>query len=479
MRGSTPDVVHTDGQMIVEARTAQEALARVTDELGTRARIVAVDRVVRGGLAGFFARELVKVVAEAESADPDLDDAWGGEGLVRLLSDEMVTASLAEPRVADMEDQDEDPGDAGPVDVRDEGVDAGPVDLRIDRKPTAPSTPRRATASPATAALDRLMAQRLDQQTFGEALRRELERNGWKPADDPKDPDLHRALTALTDHSEAGGHGESGAQVAPAARVSADSAGVQESSGNQGAAHTSVLATADDAEPWISYLPAHEERVILLDEAPGGEDDPVVELEPWQAEIISSADAAVVVGQDVGEDMFDWGAALARVGLPQTICDAATRAHPGDEDGVVLALAEALAPLCRPLPHGDAALIGAGAAAIAEETGMPTATVDGAFHPGGDVCIPVEASRAGRRALAWLRDGRWLNVLVGEGAWEPFLLDDPAVVTALQPSDLPLAVTVASEHGLALGPITVGAGRREPADPAVLARAVCTLARRA
>ena len=53
----------TDGTVQVEARTAQEALEQVSSRLGADAEIVNAERVLRGGVAGFFAREHVVLTA--------------------------------------------------------------------------------------------------------------------------------------------------------------------------------------------------------------------------------------------------------------------------------------------------------------------------------------------------------------------------------------------------------------------------------
>lgn len=49
----------------VEADTIEDALARISAELGPDARILGAERVRRGGIGGFFARELVEVHVEA------------------------------------------------------------------------------------------------------------------------------------------------------------------------------------------------------------------------------------------------------------------------------------------------------------------------------------------------------------------------------------------------------------------------------
>lgn len=49
----------------IEADTVEEALGRLSSEVGPGARIVRADRVRRGGIAGFFTREVVEIEAEA------------------------------------------------------------------------------------------------------------------------------------------------------------------------------------------------------------------------------------------------------------------------------------------------------------------------------------------------------------------------------------------------------------------------------
>lgn len=63
-----PHEVADGDLLVVEAPSAEEALEAVTERLGADARIVSAERVRRGGIAGFFAREMVQLTA-ARSAD--------------------------------------------------------------------------------------------------------------------------------------------------------------------------------------------------------------------------------------------------------------------------------------------------------------------------------------------------------------------------------------------------------------------------
>jgi hypothetical protein len=52
----------------VEAATIEEALAQISVDLGPNARILSADRVRKGGIGGFFAKEVVEVRVEPVSA---------------------------------------------------------------------------------------------------------------------------------------------------------------------------------------------------------------------------------------------------------------------------------------------------------------------------------------------------------------------------------------------------------------------------
>ncbi len=69
-------------EITIEADTVEDALAEVAARLGPAARIVRADRVRRGGIAGFFAREVVEVVAVADEdpTTPDTDPSPGDAG---------------------------------------------------------------------------------------------------------------------------------------------------------------------------------------------------------------------------------------------------------------------------------------------------------------------------------------------------------------------------------------------------------------
>src|SRR5437588_8116266 len=63
--------VREDGDLLlVEAPTAEEALERLSSLLGPDVEIVAAGKVTRGGIGGFFAREMVQLSARCPSRPP-------------------------------------------------------------------------------------------------------------------------------------------------------------------------------------------------------------------------------------------------------------------------------------------------------------------------------------------------------------------------------------------------------------------------
>ncbi len=85
----------TGATVTIEAATVEEALARLAEQVGPGAKILQANRVRRGGVAGFFAREVIELVAETTPPVTDgVDSAFA-----RLLAaaDEAEVAPLPAP----------------------------------------------------------------------------------------------------------------------------------------------------------------------------------------------------------------------------------------------------------------------------------------------------------------------------------------------------------------------------------------------
>src|SRR5882724_9104746 len=79
-------LTESEGLVTVEAPTAEEAIDRLSAVLGPDVDIVSAEKVARGGVGGFFAREMVQLTARRPGGAP-------GAGPVR-------TAAPSEARVA-------------------------------------------------------------------------------------------------------------------------------------------------------------------------------------------------------------------------------------------------------------------------------------------------------------------------------------------------------------------------------------------
>lgn len=79
----------------IEADTVEEALGRLSTELGPGARIVRADRVRKGGIAGFFAREVIEIEAEAPEKGAGVAGAF--DRLLAAAESAVPTRSMQEP----------------------------------------------------------------------------------------------------------------------------------------------------------------------------------------------------------------------------------------------------------------------------------------------------------------------------------------------------------------------------------------------
>lgn len=141
-----------DGALMIEADTAEEALALVRDQLGDDAEILEARKVRRGGWKGFFALERVELTARRSP--------WArvGEGAGRpaptATPDDDVAATrqrLAQEQVRDQEDFDRMLRRLLQRDDVDATVAAGTPEPAPAPPPPAPAAPTPAAPTPAPA----------------------------------------------------------------------------------------------------------------------------------------------------------------------------------------------------------------------------------------------------------------------------------------------------------------------------------------
>jgi len=386
--------------LVAEAPTADAALAEVHATYGAEARIIAAKRVLRGGIGGFFAREVVQIhaAAPAEShasaagADADAD------------ADSIATAEVAE-------------GIASPIDRL--LADVGDVPDEVDfatflRRQLAPETDAAASMSSAAA----LTAGGLPAAASTPAPVR------W-----PAASDLDRPAWA---DAPAGTHTTPGEAVV----------------------HLPAEATVDRSTDRLAN------------------DEPAVDTEtfvPTPTGLLPAPTASTPTPPDGRA----WSrTTLIRIGLPAAFVQSLDVPERADDVAWTFALAEALRPLCRPLPAGQALLIGPRARGLATAVDVPVTNVGQPVVAIGDVAAAVTGSATSLQWLKRERHGRWLHLVIGGKRWRDLLHQDPLAVSWASEEHLPEALRAAAELGLVLGygPLGGTIGRARPLDVALAVR---------
>lgn len=110
-REATAEMINGDqhGTVVVEADTAEMAMERLVDELGDDVRILEARKIRRGGVGGFFSRELVQLTAEVTGPTSSPAEPTFGEVLAAQSGD----AAPAAPAIAitDLRGSDDSAGD--------------------------------------------------------------------------------------------------------------------------------------------------------------------------------------------------------------------------------------------------------------------------------------------------------------------------------------------------------------------------------
>jgi hypothetical protein len=467
MSMSRPDVL-TDGEtIVVEAPTAEEALQTVAERLGADAEIVSVEKVHRGGLGGFFARELVQIharrpqpsaaqeappmtdtsgeeqtalqrVLAALAGDADAQERTFQDALRRQLStlDPAAAAELGMPGV----------GVLGAAAAHEANAAAEAVDPAQEVPPPpiavgplargesldAPSEPHRSVRPP-------------DDPTFQERVARSHDPERVARSHDPervaRSHDPERVARSHDPERVARSHDpERVARSHDPERVARS--------------HDERVAASAPREPAARRKPeAERER----------DPEPAVEPEP-----------AVFLA--VAPGMPEWSVEnLQRRGLPPLVVDAVRDLDPRDDLAWVHAIGRSLATLCRPLPAGDAVFVGPRAPRLAAAFDAPVVEFLKRPPRKGSFAAALRDTEQHREWLAWARGTRWLHVVLGGTRWRDFLFDEPLALSWTSDDDLPEALGLCAELGLVLG-YRVGSGRdaravrANPVDLAVAIR---------
>jgi hypothetical protein len=474
--------------LVVERPTAEAAIAEVHERLGADARILEARRVARGGIAGFFAREIVQIhAAPPETGAAAADGGSRTDAPTAAASAPATRTAFSSP-----------PPPVAP------GVDAA------ERSP-----------------IDRVLAgaeQTTDALDFATYLRQHLASGDL----DPATLDSGMAASAASVEAPQAAATPGPADPAAAAPAAAVPAAAVPAAASPGPEPVRGVATAPEATPvqwptvtvhdagaprrdetlsvpdgrpaWAEQVlaaataelsatrhavEAPESRITLEDAAPQvSAATPAAEEQAEEAAPGEPAEApvgqAAVEGSrhrgpaDEPPASTDGGPAwsvttLIRMGLPSELVRSIEVPDPADDISWTYGLATALRPLCRPLPTGRCLVVGPRARGLAKAIGMATTAVGQPLRVRGDVAAQVGGGVDG---LAWMekvRKDRWIHLVAGGVGWRELLHSDPLAVSWASEEDLAEAIRCAVELGLVLGfgPLGIFAGRARPLDIAL------------
>jgi hypothetical protein len=432
-----PDVPAAD-IATVEAPTAQEALERVTGRFGSRAEIIGARKVLRGGIAGFFAKEMIQLRVRTPAAD-----------------------------------------DVG-----------GSVTERGGRT-DAPARPGRSSAGPdggpGQPAVTRLLEALTDsvddrERTFAQQLRGHLAAGAaqWRGSEDgePAAGVAAPQATSLADfrstvsgsvfwrsHAQAVASGALSGAARPRHRPAAAQAPPPGPFVLAKAPSAASPAPASASAPAAAQTPAPGPAPAPAEPAPAPEAAAAATGSATIALLRDSAAGDTSPG-GVGKGPWDQDA-LRALDLPDLVVDALDGV--GDDLEALRAVASAVVSLCRPLPTGTPMLLGPRAGTLSPELEIPLVLPPGPTPAAGPV-----AAKVGKKHRQWVdryRGDRWLHLVVGGRGWDALRDVDALAVSWTTTEDLPAALRLAADGGLVLGfDATRGLRRASPEDVAITLR---------
>jgi hypothetical protein len=312
---------------VVEAATAEAAIAAVHASLGADARIIDARRVLRGGIGGFFAKEIVQLHAAPGAASPVVtrpippsvtgaSDTTATSGIAASSADRGAV-SLAGPWGAVLRSE------AGrTAEPEAAGLDVSPVDRLLDSASEvsdavdfATFLRRRLADEDATTSPDEAVS---CEPTMPSTVFGAVEPAAWSP--EPADPDAVFVR---------------GLPVPPAAATEPMTVSGPTTPGLSG---PTTPGLSGPTTPGPLSVPS------VCEPSPSSDGGP-----PWSVGV------------------------LLQLGLPIELVRSLEVSTPADDLAWTTALAEALRPSCRPLPAGPAVMLGPHAHLIGEVEGTPAA----------------------------------------------------------------------------------------------------------
>ena len=428
----------TPNQLTVEAETVEHALAEISMELGENAEIMRAQKVHRGGVGGFFAKEMVQLTARRRRQDP--------VPLRRAPEDAGGIADVLE-RLA----QDADAEDSDFRTVLKRELATGTEDIPADGFATAVGweEPAEAVGTPTRDDAGPMLAGSTSEKAHTDS--------------DEEIPDPVAVGPALRSSPAGVGVDAAGPVVPLPATAEPDCEDV----------------AIDAAIPAAIDQPFSIEAISNAARPNPGPDEPVVLPEaPDSSGIALSDEPAELLDAPPGMGAVDWSTtALLRLGLPGPIISAATGLDESDDLGWIERIATTVAPHCGPLPTGDVIVVGPHAERLAEPLGLPLVRAGDMAPYDGSFCAMVEDSAEDRKWLEFVRGGRGIHLVVGDDPWQDLLIDEPVAVSWVGEGAVASALYLAFTLGATLGFGTVDGFvstmvRAQPTDIALAVRRI-------
>ncbi len=352
-----------DGTVVVEAPSVEAALDAVTNEFGPRATIVDAERVNRGGVGGFFSKEVYRVVVQPSGTSPALSKpalskpAPSGLPLQDPIDVVRGTANLVQDGAVDLRDA---VGQDRPMSA----VDRALADVEMSETEAGFEGTDVAIVEEVSGA-----------PTFGEALRAELRLRGRRPA---TTAEIARDNSPLLEQTEL----------------------------TRPAALDPIQVV--DLRSLTRDLPAS---------VPTSHGVPV----PVTAVVVPAQQSRHPLGRTtgvcpVGSGPVLWSAdALSRVGLPYTLIRPLAELDPADDLAWVYRLAESVAGLCGPVDTTDVVLLGRNVGVLATALDLRVAVSPEAPAYTGSVAVETDLTEFNATYLANVAAGRPVHLFCGAG----------------------------------------------------------------
>lgn len=427
-------------QVTVEAPTVEDALVEISAQFGEEAEIMRAQKVHRGGLGGFFAKEMVQLTARRRDSAP----------APLRLQDRARARTQTGPQGG---------GIADVLERMARNADAEDSDFRtVLQRELASSEGNLAPALPEeTAARETAVGETEVEETAVEE-------------------------TAV-EETEAAPEPEPAGVRAPI----------------DGAEYHFVPPFAEEMPEPVTVGPVlraiAEPRLL--------EDDPEPEHVKPSSEVLqfptleNPNDAAVAAAMDANiEDLAQWWrhaeavdapegmgpiawstTSMLRIGLPAPILSAVADLDGNDDMGWINAIAAAVAPYCGALPQGNIIVVGPHAERLAEPLGLPLIRSGDMAPYDGSFCAMVEDSSEDRKWLEFVRGGRGIHLVIGDEPWHDLLVGEPVAVSWVGEGAVGDALYLAFTLGATLGFGTVDGFvssmvRAQPTDVALAVRRI-------